>query len=190
MPRRPRDRARELRAADQTRRLAEVHAAQDEIDANDGDEDADAAPCQAVERRLTAWSGFWLASLRDRRSRIRWSRKRSRHPQRRQAVDTLRRKLTELAFLEVASRHGDLTDAHPARDRLGDQLLVEDEVVAVQAIGDRLQQVAAVGPEAGVVLGKVQPEGQVLVPVRKRLLMYFHRACRPPADRPGSGCRA
>src|SRR5881392_1816905 len=61
-------------------------------------------------------------------------------------------------LLEVARRDRDLADppAHPGGDHLGDQLLVEDEIVAVQPVRDRLQQTPAVSPETRVVLGQVE----------------------------------
>ena len=51
---------------------------------------------------------------------------------------------------------------HPGRHDLGDQLLVEHEVVAVEVVRDGLEQVPAVGAQARVVFGQVEPEGQVL----------------------------
>ena len=48
------------------------------------------------------------------------------------------------------------------RDDLRDQVLVEHEVVRVQAVRDRLEQPPAVGAQARVVLGQVEPEGRVL----------------------------
>ena len=48
------------------------------------------------------------------------------------------------------------------RDDLGDQLLVEDEVVAVEPVRDRLEEPPRVGPQARVVLGQAETEGDVL----------------------------
>ena len=86
------------------------------------------------------------------------------HPQGRQAVHDAPPEADRRGLLEVAGRDGDLADArrHPGRHDLGDELLVEHEVVAVELVRDRLEQVPAVGPQPGVVLGQVQPEGQVL----------------------------
>ena len=55
-----------------------------------------------------------------------------------------------------------VANAKSSRDRLGHELLVEDEVVRVEPIRDRLEQLAAVGPEARVKLRQAESEGHVL----------------------------
>src|SRR5262249_39981777 len=54
---------------------------------------------------------------------------------------------------EVARGHGDLGDAESRRDHLRDDLLVEDETVAIGSEVDRFENVAVEGAIAGVVLG-------------------------------------
>src|SRR5262245_33453023 len=85
-------------------------------------------------------------------------------PQRRQPVHDAPPEADRARLLEVARRDRDIADppAEPRRDDLGDQLLVEDEVVAVELVRDRLQEAPAVRPQAGVVLGQAQPERQIL----------------------------
>ena len=82
----------------------------------------------------------------------------------REAVDDAPPEADRARLLEVARRDRDLADppAHPGGDHLGDQLLVEDEIVAVQPVRDRLQQTPAVSPETRVVLGQVEAERDVL----------------------------
>src|SRR3954453_11562328 len=82
----------------------------------------------------------------------------------RQAVDDAAPEADGRRLLEVARRDRDLADppGHPGRDDLGDQLLVEHEVVAVQPVWDRLEQPAAVGAKARVVLGQMETEREVL----------------------------
>src|SRR5207342_2260588 len=62
-------------------------------------------------------------------------------PQRRQPVDDAPPEADRRCLLEVARRHRHLADprGHPGRDDLGDQLLVEDEVVAVEPVRDGLE---------------------------------------------------
>src|SRR3954447_8715076 len=85
-------------------------------------------------------------------------------PQRGQPVDDAALEPDGARFVEVPRRDRDLADSpsHPRRDDLGDQLLVEDEVVAVELVRDRLEEAPAVGPEAGVVLREAEAEGDVL----------------------------
>jgi hypothetical protein len=85
-------------------------------------------------------------------------------PQRRQAIHDAALEADRARLLEVAGRDADLADpsTHASGDHLGDELLVEHEVIAVEAIWDRLEEVTAVCPEAGVVFGQVQPERPVL----------------------------
>ena len=63
---------------------------------------------------------------------------------------------------EVPRRDGDLADRQPGSHGLGHELLVEDEVVAVAVVRDRLEQMPGVGAEARVVLGEAQAEDGVL----------------------------
>ena len=58
-------------AAQKACRLAQVHAPQDQIEADDRDGDADAAPGQAGSQSPHRAVGFRRASFRERRSRIR-----------------------------------------------------------------------------------------------------------------------
>src|SRR5665811_2119317 len=58
--------------------------------------------------------------------------------QRGEPVDDAALEVDRARLFEVARRHANLADPHVDRDGLGHQLLVEDEVVAVQTIGDRL----------------------------------------------------
>ncbi len=85
-------------------------------------------------------------------------------PQGGQPVDDAAAQPDRGGLLEVAGRHRDLADpaGHPGRDDLRDQFLVEYEVVAVQLVRDRLEQPPAIGAQARVVLGQVQPECRVL----------------------------
>src|SRR5450759_701357 len=87
----------------------------------------------------------------------------------RKSVDDAPAEADRTCLCEVAGGYGNLADPHLARHRLGHELLVEHEVVAVEAIRDRLEQVAAIGPEAGVVFGQVQTERDVL-----RAVSYTH----------------
>ena len=57
---------------------------------------------------------------------------------------------------EVAMRHRDFFDARAEPDGLGNDFLVEDEVVRVQEKGRRFQHAAAEGAKAGVILGKIR----------------------------------
>src|SRR4051812_44024259 len=59
----------------------------------------------------------------------------------RQAVDDAAPEADRRRLLEVARLDRDLADppCHPGRDDLGDELLVEHEVVAVQPVRDRLE---------------------------------------------------
>ena len=63
-------------------------------------------------------------------------------PQRREAVDDAALEVDGARLLEVPRRHADLADRapHPRRHDLGDELLVEDEVVAVEPVRDRLEE--------------------------------------------------
>src|SRR4029453_7955099 len=79
-----------------------------------------------------------------------------------QAVDDRAAEVDRAGLGEVAGGHGDLGDAEPGPHDLADQLLVEDEVVGGGPGVDRLQQLARVRPEAGVVLGQAQVVGPVL----------------------------
>jgi len=65
---------------------------------------------------------------------------------------------------EVASGNGKLDDARVAGHHLGEDLLVEDEPVAVAVERDRAQEVDGEGAVAGVVLGEAAPEAAVLEP--------------------------
>src|SRR5919109_4987881 len=58
-------------------------------------------------------------------------------------------------LLEIPGGHRDLADpiAHPSRHDLRDELLVEDEVVTVGVVRDRLEEPPAVSTQPGVVLG-------------------------------------
>src|SRR3954470_18660987 len=87
-------------------------------------------------------------------------------PERREAVDHAAPEPDGRRLIEVASRYADLPDpsGHPGGHDLGDQFLVEDEVVAVEVVWDRLEQVPAIRPQAGVILGQVKPECSVLDP--------------------------
>ena len=113
--------------------------------------------------------------------------------QRREPVDDAAAEADRARLVEVARRHRDLVDpaAQPGRHDLGDQLLVEHEVVAVEAVRDRLEQVPAVGPQARVVLRQVEAEGRVLEAGQEAVADRTSTwACRRRAGRPGSGCRA
>src|ERR1035437_5687907 len=76
----------------------------------------------------------------------------------RKSVDNAPAEADRTRFLEVAGGNGNLADPHVARHRLGYEFLVEHEVVAVEPIGDRFEQVAAISPKAGVVFGQVQTD--------------------------------
>ena len=71
------------------------------------------------------------------------------------------------------------------RHDLGDQVLVEDEVVRVALVRDRLEQAPRVGPEARVVLRQAQPEGRrSRAPVRNRLETNFQLGMPPASGSP------
>src|SRR5688500_3925462 len=84
--------------------------------------------------------------------------------QRRQPVDDAAPKVDGARLLEVPRRDADLADpsAHARGDDLRDELLVEHEVVAVQAVRDRLEKVTRVRSQPRVILAEPQPEGDVL----------------------------
>jgi hypothetical protein len=101
-------------------------------------------------------------------------------PEGREAVDDAAPEADRAGLGEVAGRHRDLADpvAQTGGDDLGDELLVEDEVVAVEVIGDPLQEPPAVGPETG------GPKTRFSMTVRNRLLMYFQRGIPPASGSP------
>jgi hypothetical protein len=80
----------------------------------------------------------------------------------REAVDDAPTQPDRAGLGEVAGGDGDLADREPGRHRLGHELLVEDEVVAVAVVRDRLEQVPRVRPETRVVLGQAEAEDGVL----------------------------
>src|SRR5213593_989387 len=84
--------------------------------------------------------------------------------QRREAIDDAAPEADRAGLLEVTGRDGDLADpiAHTRGHHLRDQLLVEHEVVAVAVIGDRLEEAAAVGAQAGVEFGQAETEREIL----------------------------
>lgn len=65
---------------------------------------------------------------------------------------------------EVAGGNGELDHAGVAGHDLGEDLLVEDEAVAVPVERNGAQEVDGEGPVAGVVLGEAAPEAAVLEP--------------------------
>ena len=64
-------------------------------------------------------------------------------------------------------------------DDLGQHLVVEDKIVRVLIQGEGLQEPAGEGPVAGVILGQLGPQKDVLDQGQKRLATYFQMGMPP-----------
>ena len=109
-------------------------------------------------------------------------------PQGRQAVDDAAPEVDRATpRRSSASGTGDLADpaAIPAAHDLGDQLLVEHEVVGVELERDRLEQARGCrrGSRCGTRTGGARRRGSRR-PVRKRLLTYFQSGMPPASGSP------
>src|SRR3954447_3537529 len=126
------------------------------------------SPPRRRDRRLTLGIASALPSSRGELARLTQSEPMEDvagdDPERRQPIHDAAPEPDRGRFVEVAGRHRDLTDpsGHPRGNDLGDELLIEDEVVAVEVVRDRLEQSAAVRPQTGVVFGQVKSKREIL----------------------------
>ena len=83
-------------------------------------------------------------------------------PQHAEAVDDRAAEADFAAVLEIFRRAGDFADAHPERVRLDEHLVVEDEIGRIRSQRQRLDDMARERAIAGVELGELGADNQVL----------------------------